>query len=238
MTGGESVYEKIKERVSKKEFEEKVSEILEHFGELISKETAEALAAYHYGYTPAETPGRAKKKRGKVLVEGIVDRVFQVRHFVRKDRKGRVGRLLVRNDESVTVKLWDDAAGLIETGEIVEGAWIRLRGYVREGEINVNDPQDVDVRIVFTPTDGIKPGTRVNLRGRVSGLGKPEGRKELHVSDETGRVKVVLLGRNEEAYWDADIGSEIKIFNAKVTIEEEGKIEIYADKKSRVKLGE
>lgn len=77
----------------------------------------------------------------------------------------------------------------------------------------------------FSKIAEIKPG-RVNVRGRISGIGDPETANEIYVSDETGRVRVVV---SRDIYFQADIGKEIEIYNG---FAREGKkgIEIYVNR--------
>ncbi len=85
--------------------------------------------------------------------------------------------------------------------------------------------------VLFTKIADIKPG-RVNVRGRVSGIGDPENAREIYLSDETGRIKVFV---SRDVYFQADIGKEIEIYNG---FAKEGKkgIEVYANKFSIVRF--
>jgi replication factor A1 len=65
----------------------------------------------------------------------------------------------------------------------------------------------------------------VNVRGRVSGIGdfkriRKDERllelSEIYVSDNTGRIKVILWGEKAKIYSKLDIGDEIIILNSKV----------------------
>lgn len=83
----------------------------------------------------------------------------------------------------------------------------------------------------FTKIAEIKPG-RVNIRGKVSGIGDPESAREIYVSDETGRIRVLV---SREVYFEADIGREIEIYNG---FAKEGKngIEVHVNKFSMVRF--
>ncbi|MCX8172612.1 MAG: OB-fold nucleic acid binding domain-containing protein [Archaeoglobaceae archaeon] len=84
----------------------------------------------------------------------------------------------------------------------------------------------------FTKISEIVPG-KVNIRGRVSGIGDPERANEIYISDKTGRVRVVLW--RKEIYYRAEIGQEIEIYNGYAKEGERG-IEVHVNKYSMVKF--
>lgn len=211
-------------------------EIKEHFGELIDDVTAELLEAYINGKEPVVKLSEIASKRGKVLVEGRVVRVFPVRHFRREDREGKVGSIYLEDDCIIRVNFWNDAATMIEAGDVFEGAKLRLRGYSRNGELHVNDPLDVEVSMEYCSISKLKPETRANLKGWVSGIGDPEEANEIFVSDGSGRIRVIL--ENREIYFKADIGDYVEILNGYVREGRDGEIEVYVDRNSRVRFGE
>lgn len=213
-----------------------VNEIKEHFGGLIDDVTAELLEAYINGREPIVKLSEIASKKGKVLVEGRVVRVFPVRHFSREGRKGKVGSIYLEDDCVIRVNFWNDAATVIETGDVFEGAKLRLRGYSRNGELHVNDPLDVEVSVEYCSISELKSETRANLKGWVSGIGDPEEANEIFVSDGSGRIRVLL--ENREAYFKADIGDYVEILNGYVREGEGGEIEVYVDRNSRVRFGE
>lgn len=88
--------------------------------------------------------------------------------------------------------------------------------------------------IKFIKIGEISPG-RVNIKGRVSGIGSPETANEIFVSDDTGRIRVLLWDR--EIYYKAEIGMNIEIYNG---FAKEGKkgLEVHANRFSIVRLFE
>lgn len=213
----------------------KLDEIKEHFGGLLDDETAKLLEEYINGKEPVVRLSEIAGKKGKVLVEGRVVKVFPVRYFSRESWEGKVGSVYLEDGCVVRVNFWNEAATVIEAGDVVEGAKLKLRGYSRNGELNVNDPADVEITVDYTTISELKPGLRVNVKGWVSGIGDPERAEEIHISDKTGRVKVLL---EPEIYFRVDIGDYIEILNGYVVERSDGEIEIHADRNSRVKMGE
>lgn len=206
-------------------------EILEHFGGLIDDVTARLLENYAKG--KAVKVSKALNKSGRVVVEGKVQRVFPVRHFDKNGRKGKVGSIIIEDDQKVRVNFWNEAAEIIEAGDIVEGVRVKLRGHSRNGEIHVNSLSEVEVFLDFLSVSELaeKEGERVNVKGFVTGLGEPEKAREIYISDETGRVRVLL--ENESFYFAVDIGTYVEIYNALIR---DGAV--YVDRNSRFIVGE
>ncbi|MDI9610959.1 MAG: SOSS complex subunit B family protein [Archaeoglobales archaeon] len=84
----------------------------------------------------------------------------------------------------------------------------------------------------FTKVAEITPG-RVNIKGRVSGIGDPELANELYVSDDSGRVRVMVW--DKEIYYKAEIGMEVEIYNGYAKEGKKG-IEVHVNKFSIVKF--
>ena len=318
--------EKIIERlgVSEDEFESRVNELRSHFGNLLTDEAAILLAAYSFGYEPVYRIGELADKKGKVVVEGSIEKIFGFREFVGKNGKGLLAVAILR-DESARIKtvFWNEAAQLLKAGDIAEGDVIRVKGFVKrkedEIELSVGDASDIEIlekggevirgilagkairrpagrtlvkavvangseiivcvawgdvaeelyavevgksielrgtmkngefvisrlrvieedlsfNIEFTPVSRIVPLQHVHLRGRISGIGdirRVKTRKgesdvaEIFLSDETGRVRVLLWDDNSDMYRKVDIGDCVEIFNAYPKIGWDGELEVH-----------
>ncbi len=131
------------------EYERRLREFKDHFGDLIDEETLRLLVDYSFGKMPTTKLSELSSKRGKVVVEGIVEKVVGVREFLKNGKKGLVANVILRDENArVRVTFWNDSAELIKAGDIVEGSKIRIRGFVkrREGiELSVNEPSDVEI---------------------------------------------------------------------------------------------
>lgn len=182
-------------------------DLIEHFGDLIDDETREILKKYL-------NEGKFEK-----IVEGRVEKVYE---------NSEVKVLLL--DSGLKVNLLDKAYGL----EVFEGFEVKVKGSILDGKINAKDPKDLEVKVNFTPISELSPEKRQNLRGRISGFGDVEFAREIYVSDETGRIKV-LLWEEREVYENADIGDFVEIFNSLIKMNARGEIEAHVDKRSKVK---
>ncbi len=194
----------------------RIEEIIERFGGLIDEETAELLVRYMDG---------SLKASGSV--SGRVEKVFPKRKF------GEHVVLPILLDSRVKVNLWDSAAEL----DVVEGATLKASGRLREGQLDVFDARCVSVEVRFTEIAKIVPDERVNVRGRISGLGDAEKGREVYISDASGRVRVVLWNCRE-IYNEVDIGDCVEVLNGIVRLNKWGEMEVHVDRKSRVRFCE
>jgi len=132
------------------EYERRLREFRDHFGDLIDEETLRMLVDYSFGRRPRTKISEIASRWGKVTVEGVVEKVLGFREFVKGDRRGLVVNAILCDDEGrVRIAFWNDAAELFRTGDLKEGYKIRVRAFVKrreEGvELSVNDPSDVEI---------------------------------------------------------------------------------------------
>lgn len=193
-----------------------------------------------------------------VDLTGVVLGIGSTRTFSRGEgEEGRV-RGITLGDEtgSVRVTLWDDRtedAEHLREGDVVEV----IGGYVRENrnelELHVGDRgalkrSDAEVKYAEKITDigDIVPNEPCNVMGYVTGIGDVRefdrrdgstGRvANIHVSDDTGRVRVALWGEHTDLLEDIDIGSEVHISDAYAKIGWQDQLELSVGNRSRVRL--
>ncbi len=312
--------------VSRKDFERKLKELREHFEDLIDEETLVLLTAYLFGYEYVSTVSEIPFRKGKVVLKGIVDNLTEPREIKLKNGEKALFASAILRDETGSIKilLWDNAAKLIKTGELFEGDFVKIKGFIRRKDypvISVRDSTDIEVikrrieefickileiqkfngkvkvlmalngrimvaiaageaakevlnfkdkfvkvvgiqrenlifinkvvgkielpefepKIKFTQIEKIIPLTYVNLKGRVSGIGevkKIRGKDvaEIYISDETGRIRLLLFDENVQIYKDVDVGDYIEVFNGFSRIGRDGEIEIHCDNETFVIL--
>ncbi len=131
------------------EYDRRLREFREHFGDLLDDETLRMLVDYSFGKMPKTKISELASRWGKVTIEGVVEKVFGFREFERNGKRGVVVSALISDGEGrVRVSFWNEAAEPFRSGDVKEGVKVRVRGFVkrREGiEISVNDPSDVEV---------------------------------------------------------------------------------------------
>jgi len=150
------------------EYQKRLQEFREHFGDLIDDETLKLLVDYSFGRIPTTKLSELANKRGKVVVEGVIEKVLSVREFIKDGRKGLVANAILKDENArVRVTFWNDSAELIKAGDIAEGCKVRLKGFVKKRdsiELSVNDPSDVEIledsrekiRGIVLATNGIR----------------------------------------------------------------------------------
>ncbi len=219
--------------------DEILKEIKEHFSGLLDDETAELLADYALGLKKRSRIGEILSREGVITVEGVIDRIYPIRRV----GSSLVATVILRNDMVIRVNLWNEVATLISAGDLFEGLKVVLRGYAKGGEINVFDVADVEIKTEFSKISSVIPESRVNLKGKISGIGivkevKSSRIAEIYVSDESGRIRVVLWNDKIDVYKKADIGDEIEIFNGYVKVGRDGELEVHVGRNSRVRFVE
>lgn len=133
------------------EFKNKLKELREHFGGLLSDETLEMLTEYSLGILEHDIDD-LPNIRGKVTVSGSIDKIYGVREFSTEKRSGIVGnaRLTVsdRDNKEMRAVFWNDAAKKLKS--VSEGDYVILRGFARQKgndvEISVNQDSDVEIK--------------------------------------------------------------------------------------------
>ena len=69
------------------EYQRRLQEFKEHFGDLIDDETLRLLVDYSFGKIPTTKLSELANKKGKVVVEGIIEKVLSVREFIKNGRR-------------------------------------------------------------------------------------------------------------------------------------------------------
>ncbi|MDI9646356.1 MAG: OB-fold nucleic acid binding domain-containing protein [Archaeoglobales archaeon] len=190
-------------------------ELKRHFANLIDDNIVDLLLRYALGEIDVSSK-----------VEGIVKKVYEG-NFGGKNIK------TVYLDSNLRVTLWGEASKI----EILPGMFLSARGKIVDNRLEVFDVDNVSVRFEFTAIEKLVPEKRVNLRGRVSGIGDVKFGREIYLSDATGRIKVVLWNC-KDFYMKVDIGSCVEIINGIVKLSRRGEKEVHVDKNSSVRFCE
>ncbi len=98
-----------------------------------------------------------------------------------------------------------------------------------------------NVENIWIKVEDVVPLRVINLRGRVSGFyGEKvvKGKKVaiIYISDESGRIRVVLMGENTNLYKDLDVGDCIELYNCYARIGYDGEIEVLCDDGLAIKV--
>ncbi|ADB58292.1 OB-fold nucleic acid binding domain-containing protein [Archaeoglobus profundus] len=126
-----------------------------------------------------------------------------------------------------------DRGDLIEVKGFNQGEKFFVLGYRNLGKADVGE--------MWTKVRNVIPLKLVNLRGRVSGLSGEKivrGKKMaiIHISDDSGRIRVFLLGDNASLYKYLDVGDWIELYNCYARIGYDGEIEVVCDDGLAIKV--
>lgn len=201
-----------------------------------------------------------------VTVVGRVITIHPSKAFTRPDgTEGRVARLLMA-DKSGTLRivLWDNWAGLAETGKVEQGQIIKvLHGYVRQGldgklelhvgsrgEVQISPPDIVESD--YPPISSFieKIGEITGKRKKANVLGVVEHlyptsefkRKDgtlgkvmrLRLKDETGEITAVFWNEKVGELGEVKEGDYMQIMNARVKERLDGQLELHVEKATQI----
>lgn len=217
------------------DFDKKLSEVKEHFGDLIDEDVAKTLVEYYFGMLKKSEKYISRKINRSVRVSGIVvdKRIFPGKGYCRVELMSDSGREFVY--------LWDEAYRTVAS-DVFPG--MRLEAIANAGEsgYHVSDAKSVKVEIdesAFTPLSTLKPSNKVCVRGRVAGIDgireTRSGKKIAAFSITDGGAFVPLILWDDKVVLAEKIapGDEIVVLNAYVN-EFKGRPSIHAGKNSRV----
>ena len=166
--------------------------------------------------------------------------------------KGNIVAKVERGDETLVaiasergVKICiarGDRAALL--AKFRKGDSVELLGYSMEGLFVVSSAlpsKPYNYSPTFTPIAKLRALQNANVRGRVSGiceLRKVKDRllAELYISDESGRVRILLWDDNVTVYKQADVGDLIEVFNGFPKIGWDGEMEVHCGKSCVVNI--
>ncbi|MDY6931763.1 MAG: OB-fold nucleic acid binding domain-containing protein [Halobacteriota archaeon] len=181
-----------------------------------------------------------------VNVIGKVIDLSDIRIFQRQDgTEGKVKNLVIGDETGkIRVVLWGEMTSFdVKLGSVVEvnnGYSKDSYGSVevhlgRGSQIGLSD-KDVVYKEIITPIDYIELNRGYNLLGNITGLDsirefvKKNGSvgrvANIFVSDDSGRIKVVLWDDHSEIVNEIDIGSPVKIIDGFSKIGRDGDLEI------------
>ena len=174
-----------------------------------------------------------RRDMGEVnLVARVVD-PGEIREFVRKDGgKGQVRTVLLGDETGkIRLTLWNENARMAlekdETLEIINGSSRERYGSVeiQTGSYTVirKSTWQVNYKETMTPIADLKPGMLCSVAGFVTGIGevrefqRDDGKRgcvaNIHISDETGRVKVALWGEHVRLLQGLDLGHRAELID-------------------------
>jgi replication factor A1 len=184
--------------------------------------------------------------------------VSDAKEFVRKDASpGKMGALTVGDETGrIRVVLWGEhAEKKFQAGSTVEitNAYVKERyGRVEIHLSSRGDIKESSEEVAYSEKINkiadIGMNETCSIVGNVSGIGSvrefvsksgnPMKVGTIHLSDETGRIRVSLWGDKSDIIGKIDVGSKVKITDGFAKMGFNNEIEISADWRSKVELVE
>ncbi len=188
------------------------------------------------------------------LVVRVVD-PGEAREFRRKDGSAGQVRSVILGDETgkIRLTLWDDKAGMdIGPDDTIELINVYSRERYDQVEIQAGSYSVVrksDLEVAYeekvTGISDLEVGSISTISGFVTGLGEVReferengslGRvAEIHVSDQSGRVKGALWGDHARLIEDLDLGSKIELVDCQVRRGWNGDLEVSCGWETKIK---
>jgi replication factor A1 len=250
-TSKDKLYQKIKDLITKQEFEKNLKEIIKESDELIDEDTAALLIVDKLGKNEENIYKISKLESNiECTVFGKVTNIRKSRSFNRKN--GTTGKVinLELSDETgnCNLALWDKDVDLVNSNKIKVGTNIKIiNGYVKEGfngiELNVGRYGLLEVEPTTIPIQ-INKELEKTISGKIIEI-EPT-RAFFKDNGEFGFVTAIKLHINSEikqiTIWDEKVkeiqkfkqGQEIEINNFD-TKKSNGKVEIHLNSKSNIK---
>jgi replication factor A1 len=260
----EEIFKAVSDRISPEEFQTRVEEKVSLMAGLCDPRTAAMLVARELGAPEVLAKiGSIRPESGTVSFAGRVLSISETREFRRSD--GSVGQVvsLVLGDETGTIRLalWDEAVGMIKSGDITVDRCFKVRGMAKEGysgtEVSLGrsgniEELDLDIKPRLTPfkieelrrdMGDVTLVARVLDPGEIREFLRKDGSKGLVrtvlLGDETGKIRLTLW--NDQAKFSLQDGESLEIINAS-SRERYGQVEIQAGgntvlRKSRQEIG-
>lgn len=137
MASRKDLYARVKDLLSREEFERRIAEEKEAWGGLIEEEAAALLVVDQLGRNEVVF-GRVLDlyEGGEALLEVRVEEIGPVREFTRRDgSEGRVLNATISDASgSCRLVLWDEEVQMVASGLLRAGGIVKvIDGYVRQG---------------------------------------------------------------------------------------------------------
>ncbi len=146
------------------------------------------------------------------------------------------GVFLGRNGSRFALSVGRSVSICIGDVKCERGDLLRINGFKLENHFYVLRYEVLgkgNVGDVWDRIGDLKPLRIVNLKGRVSGLFGERFKREkiavIYLSDESGRIRVVLVGENASLYRYLDVGDWVEIYEGCTRIGYDGEMEVLCE---------
>ncbi len=156
----------------------------------------------------------------------------------------------------IKVTLWDDNADTftdIKPGDNIEitGGYAKENSFSNQVEINLGNncsirtsSKKIEFKEQFTPIADIVPKQQYNVEGHITGLDelKQFQRKDgsaaqvlnIHISDESGRIRAALWGEQADIIQEIDLGTRVQVIDCYAKPGWNDEVELSVGDRSRI----
>ena len=191
------------------------------------------------------------------LIAKLLD-ISDIRTFQRKDGSTGKVRNVTLGDATgkIKVTLWDENADTfndIKPGDNIEitGGYAKENSFSNQVEINLGNnssirtsSKKIEFKEQFTPIADIVPKQQYNVEGHITGLDelKQFQRKDgsaaqvlnIHISDESGRIRAALWGEQADIIQDIDLGTRVQVIDCYAKPGWNDEVELSVGERSRI----
>lgn len=191
------------------------------------------------------------------MVAKVLD-ISDFRTFQQRDGSAGKVRNVILGDTTgkIKVTLWNenaDALNTITPGDNIEitGGYAKENNFNNQVEINLGNnsslrksSKKVEFREQFTSIADIVPKQQYNIEGHITGLDelKEFQRKDgsaarvlnIHISDDSGRIRAALWGEQADIIHDIDLGTQVRVIDCYAKPGWNDEVELSVGERSRV----
>ena len=191
------------------------------------------------------------------LIAKLLD-ISDIRTFQRKDGSTGKVRNVTLGDATgkIKVTLWDENADTfndIKSGDNIEitGGYAKENSFSNQVEINLGNncsirtsSKKIEFKEQFTPIADIVPKQQYNVEGHITGLDelKQFQRKDgsaaqvlnIHISDESGRIRAALWGERADIIQEIDLGTRVQVIDCYAKPGWNDEVELSVGERSRI----
>ena len=250
-------------------FDAEVKGIVEESGSLFTSELAAAMVVDRLGRSEYRVPPLEKARPGATtVVRGFVARVQPVREFEREGMPARVANVLLKDSTGqIALVLWDDHAHMVESGELVQGTWVRAANvtvkktdYGMEAQAGrystvtiedetqaLKDDMSVALEVEWAGLGALKEGGLVSVHGEVVAKRGPrhfrrrDGSQSsvLNLTVFDGQAMAILVLWDDLAERNGDVkeGDKVALLHGQVKVNR-GAVEVHTRRESLFQRGE
>ncbi len=226
-----SLYEKIKDKISKKDFLDKIKLLQKESDDLLDEYTIALLLLDEMGENTNISKISEIKPNLEFTIKGKITEIISLRTFTRKKgSQGKVANLEITDETgSCNLVLWDNDVKLLEEKKIQKNTFIKIiNGYVKDGyngiEINVGKYGMIEIiKENFDKNISKEEQQKNSIKGEIilikptraffKNSGKFGFVTDIKIKEKENEKQITVWDEKVKEIQDYKIGDKIKIEN-------------------------